>query len=290
MADEFREWCQKVALEWDYDVQISSVGRAIEVDEWGRDEELGGATSVAVFRRLHSEGREAKAREVYNGLQRHGEPHKLLATHIHLAHPDAEKPKPLNEIGLAVKKKMEEFREAFMRVEEIWFEQDIAILCGGWIEMLVRAVEESEFLILKRDGEDMKKDRGAWAIELVGGVANPKELWPGETSLDHIPRDWIPEEDIESSEGGWDGSTDMEGDVSWNENDDEDEDLQEPVPWGSSRSSWGETSPDIKGAGAWGFLEQRSTGWNEADLARRVPPSSASSITGWDGDKSDDTT
>lgn len=235
----------------------------MEDDEWQRDEELGGASSVAVFRRLELEGREQKGREVLKGLQLQGEPHELLATHMHPAHPNSKEPKSSKEIGLCVKKKMEEFREAFMGVEEIWFEQEVAVICGGWIERLVAAVEECEFLVLKRDGGNMKNDRGAWVIELVGGVSNPKEFWPreGETSLDHIPLDWMLRED-NSSEGGWEGSTDMEGDISWNESEDDGK-IEGPAPWESSDSVWGARGV----AKGWeDSLPLEGMGWVQADL------------------------
>ena len=278
-VDEFQAWCYEVAHEWGYEVHVSSVGRAVEIDTWGRDDELGGATSVAVFKRLEDETREMRSREVLRMLRLPGEPHELLAKHRHVAHPSSRKSKPLKEIGDTVKAKMEEFREAFMMVEELWFERDIAIACGGWIELLIRAVEESDFLVLKRDGEDIKNERGRWVIELVGGVANQIALWPGEgdRSLDHIPVDWIPGEEAESSESEWGlGSTDMEGDVSRNVSDEDDTERPEPNSWASA--GWGtmKENDDVGTA---------DRGWKDY----RIPHSSGSSTTGWDGDESDDT-
>ncbi|KAG6865183.1 hypothetical protein C0991_004626 [Blastosporella zonata] len=284
--DEFQKWCYDTAREWGYSVKVSSVGRAVEVDMWGRDAELGGATSVAVFSRYDMEGREQKGREVLRALRLNSEPHELLVNHKHSAHEDSEKPHSLEEIGSKVKAKMEEFREGFMRVEELWFERDIAVLCGGWIELLVRAVEQSEFLLLKKDGEDMKDKRGNWVIELVGGVCQPKEHWlkDGETNLDSIPFDWVPGDgDTESSEGEWGGSTDMDGDVSWNESEG-DEDLEEPIDWSHS-GQWDTLEVDSRGSGGGGW----STGWAEADVTD-APTSGSNSTAGWDGDESEDTT
>ncbi|KAF8071784.1 hypothetical protein FPV67DRAFT_1411272 [Lyophyllum atratum] len=288
-VDEFREWCDQAALEWGYDVQISSVGRALEVDDWGRDAELGGATSVAVFRRCPMENREQKGRDTLRALRLEATPHELLANHRHLAHASSQNPKSLEEIGLSVKAKMEEFREGFMRVEDLWFERDIAVLCGGWIELMIRAVEGCEFLVLKRDGEEMKGKRSNWVIELVGGVMQPKDLWPaeGETSQDHIPFDWIPGDgEMESSEEEWSESTDMDGDVSWNDSEG-DEDVEEYDPIGWAHGGWGtaegKETEQSKGTG-WG-----EAGWAEDDLSD-VPHSGGTSTAGWDGDESDDTT
>ncbi|KAF5372775.1 hypothetical protein D9615_010138 [Tricholomella constricta] len=287
MADEFRDWCDTAALEWGYDVQVSTVGRAVEVDEWGRDAELGGATSVAIFRRRDLKNREEKGRAALRALRLNTEPHKLLANHKHFAHPSSEKPKPLEEIGLGVKAKMEEFREGFMRIEDLWFEREIAVLCGGWIEVLVRAVEICEFLVLKRDGEEKGK-RGNWVVELVGGITEPKNMWPteGETSIDHIPVDWIPGEEPESSEEDWAGSTDMEGDVSWNDSEGED-DMEERGTIGWSRDGWGtmdEKDIEATGNAGWG-----AGGWTQGYLPD-IPNTGDISTAGWDGDESDKTT
>jgi hypothetical protein len=295
-VEEFEEWCCGTAEEWGYEVKMSSVGRALEVDDWGRDEGLGGATSVAVFRRLDKPGRERKGRDVLKALALRGGSHELLAESTHTPHPSSTQPRSLKDIAEGVKATMEAFREAFMRVEELWFERDIAVLCGGWIELLVRAVEESESLVLKRDGEGTKQDRGTWVVELVGGVTSPKDLWPpeGDKSVDYIPADWIPgEEDVESSEGEWGGSTDMEGDVSWNGSDDE-EDVERPESAaGWAHGEWDSTQYKPE-SDAWGKapdVNWANRGWNQEDLsAETVPPSSGSSTTGWDGDESDDTT
>lgn len=287
-VDEFREWCDSAAREWGYEVQISSVGRAVEVDKWGRDAELGGATSVAVFKRGELEQREQKGREMLRALGLKATAHELLANHKHGAHPSSQKPGSLEEIGLSVKSKMEEFREGFMRVEDLWFERDIAVLCGGWIEILIRAVENCAFLVLKRDGEEMKGKRGNWVVELVGGITQPKDLWPteGETSIDHIPFDWMPgEAEAESSEEDWSESTDMDGDVSWNDSEgDDDTEGPEPIEW--SHDAWGTVEENETGETkntGWG-----ETGWTQGDLSD-IPHSGGNSTAGWDGDESDDT-
>lgn len=286
--DEFREWCDNAAREWGYEAQISSVGCAVEVDEWGRDAELGGATSVAIFRRCELEHREQKGRKTLQALGLKPTAHELLAHHKHSAHPSSQKPGTLEEIGLSVKAKMEEFREGFMRVEDLWFERDIAVLCGGWIELLIRAVENCEFLVLKRDVEEMKSKRNNWVVELIGGVTQAKDLWAteGETSIDHIPLDWIPgEAEAESSEEDWSESTEMDGDVSWNDSEgDDDTEGPDSMEW--SHGAWdhveGNETRETKNTG-WG-----ETGWTRGELSD-VPHSGGNSTAGWDGDESDDT-
>ncbi|KAG0691851.1 hypothetical protein DFH29DRAFT_883593 [Suillus ampliporus] len=52
---EFWEWCKGVAQEWEYNVDMTMIGHAQEKDERGQDEELGGASQVAAFKRLEGE-------------------------------------------------------------------------------------------------------------------------------------------------------------------------------------------------------------------------------------------
>jgi len=61
---------------------------------------------------------------------------------------------------------MEQLEESLMRFEELWFEPEIAVLCGGWIELLMDAVEEDERLILQKRGS-AREMFGEWSL-LVG--------------------------------------------------------------------------------------------------------------------------
>ncbi|KAJ8519044.1 hypothetical protein ONZ45_g3970 [Pleurotus djamor] len=137
--EEFKTWCTTVAEEWGYDVEVSSIGRSQEIDPYGRDESLGGASQVAAFRRKDGsiERRDA-ARNMVDRLweeqQSRGhqkQPHTLYASEKHAAHPRSEKASSLQEISQAVKERMEEEREAFVRFEEAWFDPEISTLCGG---------------------------------------------------------------------------------------------------------------------------------------------------------------
>ncbi|KAJ3780104.1 hypothetical protein GGU10DRAFT_168104 [Lentinula aff. detonsa] len=164
--EEFRQYCEKEAANWGYTVDVGDVGRAQEADAWGRDHEVGGASLVAIFRRIDDkrqvdrEAVEKQAREFVEVLtEQHstssssdGAPqsalpssptvHRLLITHTHPAHPSAQNPLPIHSIGDIVKSRMEDLRESFLRVEELWYEPEVAQACGGWIELLIAAVEE----------------------------------------------------------------------------------------------------------------------------------------------------
>ncbi|KAF9036235.1 hypothetical protein BJ165DRAFT_625247 [Panaeolus papilionaceus] len=175
--EEFASWCEESAKEWGYKVEYTTIGRAQQQDFWGRDAELGGASQVAMFTRSDddSKWREEKGRAAIAALHLTAEPHKLLASFHHEATEAAMKPQSLEFIAQRVKGKMEEYRETFMRVEEMWFEREIADLCGGWIELLVRAIEESPDLNLKRD---------------VGGVLKGQSMWKPVEDQDSKKHDW----------------------------------------------------------------------------------------------------
>jgi hypothetical protein len=240
-VDEFETWCQSAAEEWGYQVSTSSVGRATEKDPWGRDDKLGGATQVAVFRRLDgmsNAAREHKGRKAIAELGANKGEHELLAAYTHEAHPSSMKPKSLKEIGDAVEAKMQHFSVSFIRLEEIWFEHDIAIMCGGWIEFLARAVEASEHLKLNR-GDGVRKERTAWTIESLSANHTPTNLWPTEDGMSEAmmpPEDWIPEEETSAESSDLEGSTGNEGDISWgNSEADDDEVTEKSTPY----ASWG---------------------------------------------------
>lgn len=232
-VDEFQSWCRQAAAEWGYELEeMGDIGKPLEDDPWGRDEACGGASLVVSFRRKEddAEDREKKGRITLAALGLDGEAHELLATHQHAAHTLSKRTpttESLQDIGNMVKARMEQYREVFMTIEEIWFEKDVAVLCGGWIEVLLRAVQEyGGGLRLIKPGEGQEK---GWTVELVGGINDPqmlRRLEPGETSAALIPENWIPGED--DSEDDWrpsaaSTSTGADGDVSWNESEDDEE-------------------------------------------------------------------
>jgi small RNA 2'-O-methyltransferase len=286
--DEFRSWCDEVAAEWGYEVVKDSIGRAQEKDEWGRDAVLGGASQVAAFRRSDDEtvrgvsDREKRARELVAHLQSaaslNSSPHVLLARHIHSAHRNSKQPASFLEIGDKIKAIMQGYHEAFMRLEELWFEKDVPEMCGGYMEVLVRAVEEHADLSLRKEIRDGKLgDKPEWMVDLLGAVP-PKELWPvqDDESMElPVEQAYTPStSDDDSSERGHDSA---DADVSWNE--------WEP-----------EESHDVWGTAQWSNVRlSKESGWGKAEQSNEkvqqwVPESimsATSSTAGWDGDYSD---
>ncbi|KAH9949972.1 hypothetical protein B0H21DRAFT_725561 [Amylocystis lapponica] len=176
-VEEFTQWCVCVAEQWGYDVEIGGVGKAEETDEWGRDEELGWASQVAAFTR-----REGKD---YSVARRRRTQHRLLATHLHTAHEQAQQPGSLQAIGDLVKARMLHYRESTISVSEVWFEHDVGVLCGGWIELLLHAIAEHKDLQLDMSTASVPEK---WEVHLTGSLVTERDLWLArkQDDVDHI--------------------------------------------------------------------------------------------------------
>ncbi|KAF5327146.1 hypothetical protein D9619_004099 [Psilocybe cf. subviscida] len=303
--EEFTAWCNETAAEWGYKVVETSIGRAMTLDPWGRDDELRGASSVAMFRRLPTTDNkllEEKGRAAIAGLALTHAPHEVLADHLHPAHPASTKPRTLEDIAVRIKAKMESYREVFMRVEELWFEKEIAAVCGGWIELMVRAVEQCPDLCLKREGGSKRRD--SWSIELVAGVGHLPLLADGNTSVDCIPPGWIPGEalpdsDEEDEDSEFEETNAEDGDVSAQTSDADVEEASDdeitvhdkrPYPWETVSKDNGK-----KPEHAWARASTETGGWADYDSSEDAArwgggghKSTWSSAAGWEGD--DDTT
>ncbi|GBE88330.1 predicted protein [Sparassis crispa] len=175
-VEEFTSWCQSVADEWRYEVHVSGVGRADEVDEWDRDDVLGYASQVAQFTRREGKGHaHARSLKCSAALEKAKarEDHDLLVTHHHLAHDKAGQLVPLPEIGELVKARMSNYRESAMTAGELWHENDIAISCGGQFELLIESVQNCEGLDLSEVPSQTLED---WVVRREG-AREPNGLW-----------------------------------------------------------------------------------------------------------------
>lgn len=338
-VEEFEAWVGETAKEWGYEPKWTSIGRPKEIDPYGRDEELAGASFVVEFRKLEAESggrialtdaeREKKGREFLANLN-NADPntrpaaHKLAAHHHHPAHPASKHPISLPEIASIMKEKMEAARESMMHINELWFDKDVSVACGGWIEFLVRAVEESPDLLLKKGENGTLRQRELWTVEIVGGTGEPRNLWlntdvEGKSVPmgDYVPDDWTPGVGPLSLDDSTDfgESTGAEGDISLNNSEAE----------GDTSGLWTTPPTFVAGSsGGWGPRHRKGgKGWGEGDWGsgagrkdfeytesseeegrnKKPPPAGASagpkklrhvasSTAGWDGDEdeSSDTT
>jgi hypothetical protein len=251
-VEEFQDYCDEAAAEWAYEVTCSTMGYAMEKDEWGRDEQLGGATQVAEFKRRDGEAfAKARADKSQDWLGKKAKAlaeHRLLVAHHHPAHPKARQPVSSREIGDAVKSLMVSHREVFMRMEDVWF-TEVSILCGGWIELLTQAVEEHEQLKLHKQDE---KKRSTWRVELIGGVQSPtieeldRETEIGQNYFPEVSGEWETEaRSVSSRKSAYDAEADDEGSgglpspPNWGHAEDSNR-------WGDGRSDWARSEDDAQ--------------------------------------------
>jgi hypothetical protein len=261
--EEFQEWCEGIAHEWGYDVDTTTIGRAQEKDEWGRDEELGGASQVAVFRRLEGEAwattREEKITSMKE-ISKSQKEHHLLRSHHYEAHVRAGKRGLAEEIVKAVLDKFDEWEAAELRLEEIWFVEEIGAMCGGWFEVLIEAIEGSARFDLQRS---KGQRRGDWQVLLVGGRPGKKKAtseWAPEQPTDDLFEEVLQSEGYRSDDDpGFDWgsglySSDSGVDLSWDINKDDN-------AWGKESAWTGDSSDDVGdwGTGRWSTL---SAAWN----------------------------
>ncbi|KAG6331611.1 hypothetical protein ID866_7475 [Astraeus odoratus] len=175
--EEFAIWCTTVGKEWGYTAEVGSIGTALEEDPWGRDSQLGGASQTATFRRMDDSNsrrkRERRTRVMYDEMAKK-QPHQLVITHHFSPHPHAGRPRDPEEIRAAVLCTFEEWGDAVLRVEDLWFSKDIAVMCGGSIDLLTEIVERETRLYLQRIPGQRKEN---WTVEIKGGVQRRRDDW-----------------------------------------------------------------------------------------------------------------
>ncbi|KAL5525630.1 hypothetical protein ACEPAG_6966 [Sanghuangporus baumii] len=192
---EFKAWCDDAAATWGYNVEVDAVGLAMEPDAWGRDDELGCASQVALFRREDN----WQGQRPVPPLPSQESIHDLLETHIHLPHPRAGFPESHKKICELVTKHMESYYfDDGYSVWDLWVESTISIACGGRLDALLSAIEASPVLCLAR-----KKDAAArdWNVKFIGDKhreaveESKKRYWDRRIPQDDQAR----EEEIECS-------------------------------------------------------------------------------------------
>ncbi|KAI9057258.1 hypothetical protein FKP32DRAFT_1598365 [Trametes sanguinea] len=258
-VEEFTEWCRDVAEQWGYEFELGGVGKAQEVDEWGRDDVLGWASQTAVFTRRESAewadrrtqyvGDLGILREAYTGAE-----HTLLATHQYTAHEAARGPLPLQAVGDLVVEKMMRFRETAMSVRDLWFDNAVATACGGWLEWFLRAIETHNGLSLN----DMTMDGHTldWTVLLDSSLHEriPSKAETSPPDSDEVPDPWDP---LDEDDTWQDGAVGIASD--------EKSGPEDNMGWGQPGLGWDKSSAsDLEGDVAWGTPEDNwgcSTMW-----------------------------
>ncbi|KAF8896194.1 hypothetical protein BD779DRAFT_1668029 [Infundibulicybe gibba] len=319
---EFEEYCAQAARDWGYIVKTSTIGRCVQ--EHDVDDEIGGASCVALFTRIDNDQDQTalrtRAESVLESLAlppssptittqnapagyitpAYGRtPHTLLATHNHVAHPRANRPRSPEAIMRAVQGGMARAREEIVRLEELWYVRGVAVRCGGHVGQLVTAVEGCETMRLRKEG---KRER--WTAEMLEPRFKPvDDGWDappvrphGMTergSVEWIPRGWLPEEDEADSAMGnsseWKGENKKErkragkesgwGDEGWGGTGDEGDVSRAVSEYGVSESEgesgWGRADAGV--SSGWGSLDG-TAGANGAEGGSREQ---GDSLGGW---------
>ena len=235
---------------WGYDVEVAGLGRAQEKDEWGRDEKLGHASQVAVFRRKEGEdwaGVRRRKLETAEGCTRAKarSEHILIAAHRYEPHTTARRAGSLQEIGEVVRNRMARWGTRLVTLHELWFEHDISQLCGGWLSILIMAVDLHEELDWNIRGTKLFECDVEWKgfveekevpHELPSTVADPaKEECPATPA--------VRDEGFESWGGSW-SQIPVTAD-SW----------QTQRKWGENGESVWDLEPSLEG---WGQVTVKS--------------------------------
>jgi len=177
--DECAEWCKAVAEEWGYEVTINGLGSSITKDPWGRDGDTVRASHAVTFRRREdtkwATARAAKYAEWASkkanadGTQ----PHRLLATHRYEAHVGAEKPGTREDIAAAVKETIQDIGSLNVTIFELWREDAVSTICGGWLEVLIDVLEKDDAFVVEKEGNAADD----WKVQLPGVELHSKNPW-----------------------------------------------------------------------------------------------------------------
>ncbi|KAH8118207.1 hypothetical protein DFH11DRAFT_1699623, partial [Phellopilus nigrolimitatus] len=149
---EFAAWCRGAADAWGYEVDVDGIGVPMEDDPWKRDGELGKATQVALFRRKEPRPFQEPATLTAENAQRTEQgAHRLITTHRHVAHPQTHSPQAIANIQVLISDYMESYYfDDGYSVWDLWTADVISTACGGYLDVLIEAIEISSDLCLER--------------------------------------------------------------------------------------------------------------------------------------------
>ena len=244
------KWCEAAAEEWGYEVVVDGVGRPTTKDPWGRDDDGDKlrASQTALFRRREGDDWATRRAEKYAKWQSPDtQSHKLLVTHRYDAHVGSQSPAPREDIASTVKSTIQDIGSSEVTIFEVWREDAVSTICGGWLELLLDVLDNDDAFVLHKEGR-----ADDWKIELPGVELQAKNPWQstpkhdawGESSESAESSETYEEDDEdddESYEDEYDGD-EYDGD-DWDETD---------SGWAASGSEGGsKDESDINTLQAW---------------------------------------
>ncbi|TDL25658.1 hypothetical protein BD410DRAFT_784698 [Rickenella mellea] len=159
---EFAAWCSEASERWGYDVYIGGVGSAKERDPWGRNDDVGDASLVAMFTRKDDWTPSVISDEAYAKTPT-GPPHQLIAHHHHPTHHSASNPSSMADIQSLVLGTIRSYSGEWT-LRDLWVAGRVATMCGGSLGRLVSAVEGDERFTVGKEG----RDRWGWKVAVIG--------------------------------------------------------------------------------------------------------------------------
>ncbi|KAF8339590.1 uncharacterized protein EI90DRAFT_3037172 [Cantharellus anzutake] len=181
---EWRQWCEKAALQYGYNIEIGCIGVPEAKDPYGRSTSiLGKATHTAVFERGDHRQR------IIPPSSNDARIPELVACHIHPVHCRAGKPLSAQEIRDRVKLSLSQSPSNELPVEQMW-KEDIDIACGGSRKALIDALiqrpsdgSEPEWQITEA-GADIGKWLVLWKNWTPEMFKEAQNLWNGLGDVD----------------------------------------------------------------------------------------------------------
>jgi len=247
-------WSKAVADEWGYDVTIDGLGRSVTKDPWGRDGDGDTlrASQAVTFRRREDEGWATRRAERYAEWASRSEgetqAHTLLVTHHYEAHVGAQSLAPREDIASAVKSTIQGIGSSDVTIFEVWREDAVSTICGGWLEVLLEVLEKDDAFLLHKEG----KNADDWRIELPGVELEGKNFWQSP------PRDDAWGDSSESTESA---ETYDEAEEEYYEGyDGDDWEETEDSGWAVSEDGCSKDESDINTLKAWGEWRP-ANGW-----------------------------
>lgn len=243
-VDECSKWCKAAAEEWGYEVDIDSLGRPITKDPWWRDgdDDTLRATQTVLFRRRDGDDWATRRAQHYAEWKApEPKPHSLLVTHRYDAHAGAQSPAPHEDIASAVKSTIQDIGSSDVTIFEIWREDAVSTVCGGWLEVLLDVLSRDGAFLLHKEG----RNADDWRVELPGVELQAKNPWQSPSKNDA----WGNSDESDESDETWDDDED--------EYDSDDEDFWEETEdsgWAASDSegaSKERSEADINTLKAW---------------------------------------
>ncbi|KAH9960904.1 hypothetical protein BC827DRAFT_1294816 [Russula dissimulans] len=227
-VDECVEWCKAAAEEWGYEVTISGLGCSITKDLWGRDGDTVRASQAVTFRRREGSqwatARAAKYAKWASKTADDARHHLLLTTHHYEAHVDAEKPGTREDIAAAAKKTIQDIGSPDVTIFELWREDAVSTICGGWLELLIDVLDQDDSFAILKEGNAADD----WKVQLPGvelhgrnpwqSTSKPEDPW-GEGESSETTDDTETCEDDDEYEYGEYAQEEYDGD-SWDETED----------------------------------------------------------------------